>query len=206
MNGRMSLWAVLVVLTLRMSSTSSAAETRRDRPVLPSPLHLAAMKGPTNEVARLLAEGAEVNARDRDNGTPLHWAVRSFQNAPAIVAQLLTHGANVNAQDRNGATPIHLVVANRGAAEIIDLLVDEGADVNAKARRGETPLHWAASQGMLHSAKALLVHGADTSAKDKMGKTPLDYARSGEMKTILLRTSTDSLPPAQSRDPKGEDT
>ena len=67
-----------------------------------TPLMLAAFRGDTAGVIRLLEGGADVNARDRDGDTALMFAAHSGH--ALVVALLLQYGANVYARARNGWT------------------------------------------------------------------------------------------------------
>ena len=69
--------------------------------------------------ARLIADGADVNARDATGSTPLHAAVAL--GSVEIVEMLLTAGADLNARDANGSTPLAIAVA-RDYPDIISLL------------------------------------------------------------------------------------
>jgi|SRR3712207_1093985 len=67
-----------------------------------TPLMLAAFAGNLPLVQRLLVEGADVNARDKDGDTALMFA--ACGGHAAIVHLLLLHGANVYARAKNGWT------------------------------------------------------------------------------------------------------
>lgn len=73
---------------------------------LETPLHKAVAAGDKDLVERLLAEGAEVNAKDNHNQTALHRAA-TFGNKE-LAELLLAKSAEVNAQDNNGKTPLDL--------------------------------------------------------------------------------------------------
>ena len=55
-------------------------------------------------ISLLLEHGADINATDNDNNTPLHGM--AFLNAHEIVALLIEHGADVNAKDNKGNTGV----------------------------------------------------------------------------------------------------
>ena len=135
-----------------------------------------------------------MNARDDDNRTPLHWAVR--QGTPEVVALLLAAGAEVDARDEDGATPLlgpgrWEYSGDRAVPEpaAVDLLLDAGADANARDRSGRTVLHTAVSEpdapNALPSAGRLLESGADPNARDDQGRTPLHLAVAGDNEALV---------------------
>jgi uncharacterized protein len=63
---------------------------------------LAAFEGNLPLVRRLLEQGADVNARDRDGDTALMFA--AFKGHTAIVGLLLAYGADAQARAKNGWT------------------------------------------------------------------------------------------------------
>ncbi len=87
--------------------------------------------GDTNVAAVLLSHGADVNARDGEGKTPLHFAAQ--QGRIQAVEWLLKNGAAVNAKDDKGVTPLSLTkYRNRGREverrkDIADLLRKYGA-------------------------------------------------------------------------------
>ena len=104
------------------------------------PIHEAAKLGNIEDVKRLLADGANVNAKNDNGSTPLHNAV--WIGRKEVAELLIANGADVNAkEDENGISPLHWAV-KEGHKEIIELLIDKGADVNAKSVLGRTPLDW----------------------------------------------------------------
>jgi len=94
-----------------------------------SSLHVAAL---------LLARGANINSRDAEAQTPLHYAVRIQDNAP-MIAWLLTRHANPNAVDMLGNTPLHAAV-RLGARPAVALLLAHHAAISALNKLRETPL------------------------------------------------------------------
>ncbi len=76
------------------------------------------------EIAQLLLDkGANVNAKDKENNTPLHFACLASHTK--IVKLLIEKGANVNAKNKNGKTPLSHV--KDYSKEIKKLLIDNGA-------------------------------------------------------------------------------
>jgi ankyrin repeat protein len=98
-----------------------------------TPLHAASQHHLFSIVDLLLNFGAEVDAQDDDNMTPLHFAVSTLRHTrSAIVADdydvkviqlLLVHGANVEAQNNDGETPVQIAQA-RGEEEFIQMLLE----------------------------------------------------------------------------------
>jgi ankyrin repeat protein len=90
------------------------------------------------EIVRALATGgADVNERDDDQLTPLHWAV--LTNHAGAVKALIAAGANVNAVDKHGFTPLHYAATvDFGNADTVKALVAAGADRSIKTKDGKT--------------------------------------------------------------------
>jgi len=82
----------------------------------------AAADGNIEVVKQLLAAGANVNAKNKWGGTPLHWAARGGHKE--IVELLIAKGVNVNAKDDEGETPLDQ--AGTSWPEISDLLRKHG--------------------------------------------------------------------------------
>jgi len=91
-----------------------------------SALMMAALRGRTDWMSRLLDRGAAV---DQSGWTALHYAASGAQ--PQTVAWLLARGAKVDARAPNGSTPL-MMAARYGAEPAVDLLLAGGADVNLR--------------------------------------------------------------------------
>lgn len=161
------------------------------------PLHAAAVCRDSRRVKRLLAAGADPNARDKWGRTPLMWAVRTMdfcdrQTIPALVGA----GAEVNAADENGATALH-IAASHAWREETDDLVANGAQIDARDTDGKTPLMYAAAcQYGRYPGEKLLNAGASVNAVDNDGRTALMYAvmgddANGELAPLLLEAGAD---------------
>jgi hypothetical protein len=110
-------------------------------------LHVAAASHRVELVRELLHLGADVGARNRRQGVPLHYAADGRPGAPRwrpdaqaeMVTCLLAAGADPNAADAGGTTPLLRAVRNRCGAAVRALL-DGGADPGGRNKRGSTPL------------------------------------------------------------------
>ena len=119
-------------------------------------LHWAALLGRKEVAELLLANKAEVDARDSGGETPLLWA--AYKGQKDVVELLLANKASVKAKDRSGATPLH-AAAQYGHTDVVELLLASNADVNATNYAGETPLHFAATAGQANVVELLRQHG-----------------------------------------------
>lgn len=97
----------------------------------------AAGRGDLARVKALLAEGADVNARDEMGVTPLMQA--SLAGNTDVVRFLLDKGADLNRQNKIGMTAL-TAAASGGKFEIVKLLLASGADLNLKGDASWTAL------------------------------------------------------------------
>jgi len=79
----------------------------------------------------LIAQGADINARDEYERTPLHYHAQV--NNVEKVALLLERGADIEAQDKYKNTPLHFAEYN---AKVAQLFIQKGADIKAKDNMG----------------------------------------------------------------------
>jgi len=135
----------------------------------------AAQKGNRAAVRALIQQKADVNGRQIDGTTALHWAVRGDDLEMADL--LMRAGANVSAANREGVRPLQLAAMN-GNAAMLDRLIKAGADPNASlTTHGDTALMMAARTGKTDAIKVLLETGANVNAKETWGgTTPLMWA------------------------------
>lgn len=96
---------------------------------------------PDTLVEWLVAQGANINAVDTYQRTPLHHRSASWKGG---VDCLLSLGANIEARDYQGHTPLH-AAADSHKSESIRALLLKGANPNAKTNTGLTPLELALS-------------------------------------------------------------
>jgi ankyrin repeat protein len=174
-------WAALVLAVVLAVGLDAAARDTR--------LIDASKRADVNMIEALLREPVDVNQREADGTSALHWAVQ--RDAPAIVERLVRAGADVRAANRYGVTPLSLACVN-GSAAVVELLLENGADPNAALPEGETPLLTAARTGSVAVIKVLLERGADVSAAEAFrGQTGLMWAAAeghGEAVRLLVQS------------------
>jgi ankyrin repeat protein len=125
-------------------------------------------------VRSLLNQRVDVNLRQPDGATALHWAVHwnDLDTADLLIRAL----ANVSATNDYGTTPLSLACTN-GSALMVEKLLVAGANPNAALPTGETVLMTCAHTGNVEAVKLLLGHGADVNAKEsRRGQTALTRA------------------------------
>lgn len=117
------------------------------------------------------------------------------ENADVALAQkMLSEGAEIKAQNSSGETALHLAVKSGNQRMVSFALNDLRIPTSVRDAFGRTPLHWAAQQGNVPIAEALLLAHANIEAKDDMGVEPKIYAEmSGHRELVkifsLVRTS-----------------
>jgi ankyrin repeat protein len=103
----------------------------------------------------LLKAGANIDAQDKNEATPLHRAVRT--RCAAAVKCFLDAGADPTIRNKPGSTPFHLAVQNTGRGgsgaeqartaqrEILQAFLERGVRPTLKDARGKSVLEWARS-------------------------------------------------------------
>nr|XP_040038828.1 LOW QUALITY PROTEIN: receptor-interacting serine/threonine-protein kinase 4 [Gasterosteus aculeatus aculeatus] len=140
-----------------------------------TPLHLATERHLKSMAELLLGRRCtNVNAKDEDQYTALHWAAQNGDEA--ITRLLLDRGAAINETDGQGRTPAH-VACQHGQENVIRVLLSRGADVHIRGKDDWTALHLASWQGHLGIVKLLVKQaGADVDGQTTEGRTPLHLA------------------------------
>ncbi len=176
-----------------------------------SALHWAAYHGDDDLAAKLLAAGANPNARNDYGSTAMSEA--AVRGDVKLLRLLLAAGADVESANADGQTSL-MILARTSNVEAAQLLLSHGANVNARETwRDQTALMWAAAQQQPAMVRLLLKHGAavderslvnnwarQVTAEPRMqarpsgGFTPLLYAaRAGclECTQLLLKAGAD---------------
>jgi hypothetical protein len=148
----------------------------------PTVLHVAALEGNFAMAELMLEWGTDVNARNVDGRTPLHFAAGSSEENGEMVEFLLENGADIEARDHNrGETPLLFAFRRLESrkTDIIPTLLEWNADASVNDKDGMTPLHYATfyfTHEYEEFAEELLENGADVNATDNAGRTPLHLA------------------------------
>lgn len=157
-------------------------------------LHIACKKGHTAEVARLIANGANIHALTDYHFTPIEVAI--FMERIEVVCQLIDAGAKVppsndgirsdllavlnagdyglDTLDSKGLAPLHYAT-HAANPDVLRYLISKGANPNVVDQNGETPLHHAVKFGRDEIFDILIALPVNLNAADQQGLTPLHY-------------------------------
>ncbi len=152
-----------------------------------TPLGLALRGGaPEVLIQRLLARGADPNARLPGGGNSLHAWASSFRAGLDILRALLARGADPNARDDQGRTVYHVL---RGHAEVLSTLLAFGFDPRVLDREGRSLLHYPSPT--IGDLRTLLDLGLDPNRHDRWGLTPLHDCNSEACVEALVERGAD---------------
>jgi ankyrin repeat protein len=129
----------------------------------------AAIHGNTSVAERLLAEGVDINERDRYGNTALMLA--ALYGRAELVRFLVQHGAELDVTAKYGLSALMLAVVNRHT-EVACQLVDAGAD---------TQLRGTGAPGFAgKTARELAEHGGLTDFANYVARTEAPNTRKKE--------------------------
>ncbi|HKK06929.1 MAG TPA: ankyrin repeat domain-containing protein [Gammaproteobacteria bacterium] len=104
-----------------------------------SALHYVCIDRPNGKRAsaatELIEGGEDVNGRDENGWSPLHFAAQ--QGDVGVAEILIEAGADIDSKDANGNTPLWFAAMNsHHSAQVVNRLLTHGADPSQKNRRG----------------------------------------------------------------------
>jgi len=105
-----------------------------------TPLHRAAWNDQLEVAKKLLALGAELEAKNFFGYTPLHLAAANGRLE--LVKYLISVGSQVNAKSNVGNTPLHRAKC-RGHPKVVKYLMEQGADSNIRNDHGRLATDYA---------------------------------------------------------------
>ena len=148
-------------------------------------LHVAVEHGNLEIVKFLLERGADVNAKNKSNLTPICTMGADNENTGIEILKLLiAKGADVNVPNEDKETLL-MKASEDGSLEGVKMFLEAGANPNLRDDEGQTALMLACEDGSLSVVKALLEAGAKPNFKDEDGETALQKTDSGEIKQLL---------------------
>jgi ankyrin repeat protein/ketosteroid isomerase-like protein len=169
-------------------------------------------RGQLATVRVLVEAGADVNAADKFGSNALELA--AWRGKGEVVDYLLDKGAGLpkpgekwdlllhmaasqglenlfkrlagEVQDLKAAAGMGLLrdAAEGGSAVIVGLLLEKGFDPAEPDRFGWTPLHYAARDGRVDAARALVGNNAPLDARTIMGQTAFNIAQERKMEAV----------------------
>ncbi|XP_031429925.1 caseinolytic peptidase B protein homolog isoform X2 [Clupea harengus] len=145
----------------------------------------AARTSSSQEVLRLLAEGADVNHRHKLGWTPLMVAAMNRQHN--VVKVLLEKGADPNLGDDFSNV---YEVSREKSIHSLEVLVSREDEFSSRLSsranfRGCSPLHYAVLADDLTTVNMLLEAGADPLQSNSQGHKPAQYAKDGPLQDLL---------------------
>jgi ankyrin repeat protein len=147
---------------------------------------MAASRGKTDDVIRMLQGGKLPSGTDDAGETALHYAAQ-FGDLRMMQA-LLYYKAPIDARDQFGNTPLHWA-AQRGDTASMQMLLDAKATIDAPNKEGITPLMMAVKAGQVAAVRLLMKSGADPHRGDFTGRDAIGWAQGKPGLLQLLRAA-----------------
>jgi ankyrin repeat protein len=157
-----------------------------------TPFSLAAAKGDSTTVKKMISAGYPVNKTDKFHNTALHYAARSGNIE--MMQLLLKHGAKINFQGEEYYTPL-LYAAWRGPISSCRYLIKKGCDLRAQGLGDVSALNLATERNSVELVKFFLKHGIKVNnGRGGWTGTPLHSAadfNSYEAAKLLIENGAD---------------
>lgn len=151
---------VFVFLSLNLSFAQQQERKARD-------IHTAiSTYGDLDQVKSFLANGTDINSKNRLGGTPLHTAM--LNDKWEIVEFLISKNPDFNARNRDGKTPLYIAV-EKNKKELVEVILTKNVDVNAVARGGQNAFSLANSLGYTEMVALIQQHGGTEPVLDMEG-------------------------------------
>lgn len=154
-------------------------------------LMIASAEGYTSEIHRLIKLGADVDATDLDNISPLIYAVANKRLT--TVKALLEYSPDTDIITDDGESALH-IAAKDNMLEIAEALIRAEAEINLRDPYGATPLHYASAYGNFYMCDLLIYYNADIRSRSEDGSTPLMaavYSGRADISDLLLQSGAD---------------
>ena len=159
---------VAMVMFLGLAPAGQSADKSESNKKLNAKLIYAVADGKIEQVRRLIAEGADVNAGDGPSGIPVVFFTLGLlpkgiiQDDVAMLKLLVSKGAKLDSLFGDTRQTLLMHASESGAIHCFEFLLMKGADINATDRMGDTALMKAASNSRAVKIMSLLLaKGAD---------------------------------------------
>ncbi|PNY28890.1 Ankyrin repeat protein [Tolypocladium capitatum] len=179
--------------SLAMSIKAFASNFTTKPDPLASALCQAVLRGDTQHVGGLLAQGASVAGRNEDGRTPLQCAVAADQDEAARV--LLAAGASHKGKGGWSGTPPLFQAASAGSLGVAQVLLERGAQVDEESVGGQPYFVDVCEDGNLAGIDFLLRNGAKPTWQSMSGRPVLVQAvkrGKAELAKMLLDYGADA--------------
>lgn len=152
-------------------------------------LHLACASGARNVIELLVTRGADLNAQDGNERTPLHNLV--MNQFDAIALYLVAKGANIHIKDRRGHSPVDIALpstqsALRAAAG--DVITEEKKGGVVKSAPKPKPVEQAKSMKVIET-QALPQAGRSSGTEKERTEDVRVYLENMSYKTVKVNSS-----------------
>ena len=164
-------------------STSKGAQIGEEDNGHRTPLMLAAEKGHSDVLLRLIDHDADVNKRDCNERTAFDYACECGRLE--VVELLLSKGVEIDLEDNYHWAPL-ILAAKNGHSDVFLYLINHCVDVSKKDSRHRTALHYASEYGHLKVVELLHSKGLQIDAEDHSQCTPLLLAAGKGHKEVSL--------------------
>ena len=168
----------LVATALTLSVFLYALETQAQASTSATWAHYHAVRGNTDDLAKVLEEGTTANAKTEENKTPLHCAtiINDLEKFRTVLILLKEAGASPSLQDVYGSTPLHLLAESPRQIKLkifLEVFADEVEQfIDIPDTDGNTALHLSLMHNHSASAIELLQHKANLTVTNGEGLNP----------------------------------
>lgn len=154
-----------------------------------TPLMMACSRKDAEQIVDLLlSKEADVNAKNNNGQTALHFCASKINLDIARTLMAQKPPASARIKDKRGQLPLHRAAAV-GSVPMMKALLDAKSPLDATDMDGMTALHHAMSEGHGDAALLLLTRGADFSKKDKDDHVPLDLAPDAKTRKFIVQAA-----------------
>ena len=168
----------------------SATVEQKDANGWRRPLHFAAGSRQISMVRFLIGQGAQVDAKARNDVQPIHEA--SWSGSIEAIDALIEAGAAIDCSDSLGYQPLHWATMSPNQPDVIRYLSGKQADLNAEISSGVRAVHLTCRTDVTNLS-TLLALGAKTDYEDGTESALITAVSSGNKTAvdILLKHGVD---------------